>query len=211
MTPLARYPVPTKAHRVEDVVSRSRFITTVGPASSAESARSFIDEIKSEFADATHNCWAFAVGPPGDTAAIGMSDDGEPHGTAGRPMLNVLLHSDVGEVVAVVTRYFGGVKLGRGGLVRAYSGGVGHAMRELPVVLKVDRIDVTVSVGYESVEPLKRLIAEYEVIVQDEAYGEAVTFKLAVPSDVATDFEDAVAGATNGQARVESGGAAKRE
>ena len=118
-----RYNIPQPGlHRCEEIIKRSRFIATVAWAPDVGAAKSFIETIKSEFPDATHNCWAYAAGPPGDTAAVGFSDDGEPHGTAGRPMLNALLHSGIGEAAVVVTRYFGGVKLGSGGLVRAYSG-----------------------------------------------------------------------------------------
>ncbi|MEH6457607.1 MAG: YigZ family protein, partial [Cocleimonas sp.] len=118
------YKIPAKQHRHETIIKRSRFITTIAHASSADEANAFIASIKKEFPDASHNCWAYVAGPAADSAKIGMSDDGEPHGTAGKPMLNVLLHSDIGEIVAVVTRYFGGTKLGPGGLVKAYSGSV---------------------------------------------------------------------------------------
>ena len=121
MSGASRYPVPAAAHRVEQEISRSRFITTIGRAPTVEEAQAFIRAVADEFRGATHNCWAYVVGPPGDTGRIGMSDAGEPHGTAGRPMLNALLHAPVGDVVAVVTRYYGGTKLGTGGLVRAYS------------------------------------------------------------------------------------------
>ncbi|HEX4932653.1 MAG TPA: YigZ family protein, partial [Gemmatimonadaceae bacterium] len=108
MAPPDRYPVPAERVRAELVIERSRFICTMGRAETSEAAHAFVKEVQGEFADATHNCWAFVAGAPGSTARIGMSDDGEPHGTAGRPMLTVLMHSGVGEVVAVVTRYFGG-------------------------------------------------------------------------------------------------------
>ena len=110
MTASSRYPVPAATHRVEQEISRSRFITTIGRASTVEEAQAFIRAVADEFRDATHNCWAYVVGPPGDTGRIGMSDAGEPHGTAGRPMLNALLHAPVGDVVAVVTRYYGGTQ-----------------------------------------------------------------------------------------------------
>ena len=90
-----RYPIPAGAVRVEEEIKRSRFITTLAPAQTLEAARAFVAQISAEFDDATHNCWAYVVGPPGSTSQIGMSDDGEPHGTAGRPMLNVLLHAGV--------------------------------------------------------------------------------------------------------------------
>lgn len=121
-----RYNVPNLAageiHRAEETIHRSRFIVTMARVSSPEEAKAFIDSIRAEHDQATHNCWAYVAGEPGSTAQIGASDDGEPKGTAGRPMLTVLLHCGVGEIAAVVTRYFGGILLGTGGLVRAYQG-----------------------------------------------------------------------------------------
>lgn len=123
MVIISSYPVPAQRCRVYLTVKRSRFIATIARSSNPRATKAFVQEIRDEFHDATHNCWAFATGPPGDTAAVGASDDGEPHGTAGRPMLNVLLHSEAGEIAAVVTRYYGGIKLGTGGLVRASADG----------------------------------------------------------------------------------------
>ena len=97
--------------REEETVKRSRFIVTVGRAASPEAAHAFIEKIREEHSQATHNCWAFNAGEPGSTAQVGASDDGEPKGTAGRPMLTAVLHSGIGEVVVVVTRYFGGILL----------------------------------------------------------------------------------------------------
>ena len=127
-----RYPIPATTHRTEEEIKRSRFITTVAHTPTLEDARTFVSQLKEEFADASHNCWAYVIGPPGSTSHIGMSDDGEPHGTAGKPMLTVLLHSGVGNICAVVTRYFGGTLLGKGGLVKAYSGGIKLALEDLP-------------------------------------------------------------------------------
>src|SRR5690606_8318142 len=100
-----RYLIPAHRHRVEEEIKRSRFISTVAYTPTVEEARAFISEISAEFGDASHNCWAYVVGSPGSTGQVGMSDDGEPHGTAGRPMLTVLLHSGIGDICAVVTRY----------------------------------------------------------------------------------------------------------
>jgi uncharacterized YigZ family protein len=195
--------VPSGRHRVEEVVRGSRFITTVAHAPGEEEARGFIDEIRSEFSDATHNCWAFVAGPPGTTARIGMSDDGEPHGTAGRPMLETLLHSGVGEVAAVVTRYFGGTKLGRGGLGRAYSGGVKAALDTLPTGRRVNRERVRIEVGYAAVDALFRALAELDGVRVEEDFGETARIVAAVPRDRIPDLERAVADMTGGTGRVE--------
>src|SRR5690349_11838554 len=134
-----RYLIPAGTHRTEEEINRSRFVTTFGYTPTVEAARAFIETVSNEFGDASHNCWAYVVGPPGSTGQIGMSDDGEPHGTAGRPMLTVLLHSGVGDICAVVTRYFGGTLLGTGGLVKAYSGGVQLALVDLPTIERVPK------------------------------------------------------------------------
>src|SRR5690606_4351461 len=147
----AGYPIPAAVHRVEDVVQRSRFVTTVAHAPDAAAARAFVERIGAELPDATHHCWAFVAGPPGSTAHIGMSDAGEPHGTAGRPMLTALLHGGVGEVVAVCSRWFGGTKLGTGGLARAYAAGVVHALAALPTERRTLRVPVEVVVAYPHV------------------------------------------------------------
>lgn len=199
----ARYPVPARNHRVEEVIRKSRFITTLAHAPEPESAHGFVTRIREEFPDATHNCWAFVAGPPGSTAAIGMSDDGEPHGTAGRPMLNALLHGGVGEIVAVSTRYFGGTKLGTGGLSRAYSGGVRLALESLPTREKVERTSVRIRVDYEFVDALKRLLDEAEALVREEAYEAQVTFLVSVPVGALDGLEGSLAGMTRGRGMIE--------
>jgi uncharacterized YigZ family protein len=197
------FPVPAAQHRAELVIDRSRFIATVAHAATAQDARAFMDSIRAEFPDATHNCWAYVAGPPGDSAFIGMSDAGEPHGTAGRPMLDVLLHSGIGEIAAVVTRYYGGVKLGTGGLVKAYGGSVQHALATLPTVRKVTRVELRISAGYADVETLRRTLHEYDADVIDETYAEDVTYLAAVPIDGVDQFTVAIEDRTAGRAVVE--------
>ncbi|RIK57580.1 MAG: YigZ family protein, partial [Chloroflexi bacterium] len=189
--------------RVEEEIKRSRFITTVGAAPSVAAARALIAEVSAEFADASHNCWAYVVGPPGSTGQIGMSDAGEPHGTAGRPMLTVLLHSGIGDICAVVTRYFGGTLLGKGGLVKAYSGGVQLALAGLPTLERVPKTDVTLLVSYSAVTPLKRLLSDYEAELLGEEYAADVTYRLRLPSEQLPGFDAAVSELTNGQALLE--------
>lgn len=198
-----RYPIPAATHRVEEEFSRSRFITTMGLATTVEEARAFISAVSTEFADASHNCWAYVVGKPGSTAQAGMSDDGEPHGTAGRPMLNVLLHADVGDVVVVVTRYFGGVLLGKGGLVRAYSGGVQLALESLPRIERVPKAWLDVVIAYEYVTPLKRLLPDHAALIVAEEYAQDVTFRIETPEEEAKSLVAALTELTKGQALIE--------
>jgi uncharacterized YigZ family protein len=198
------YLVPSATHRVQETIKRSRFITTVSRAPGTDEAQAFIAEIKKEFPDATHNCWAFVAGPPGDTAHIGMSDDGEPHGSAGRPMLTTLLHSEVGQIVAVGTRYYGGVKLGTGGLSRAYSGGITLALQTLPTQIKVDRVEVVVSAAYTFADALRRRFGDFDVRVNDETFGADVRWRLGVPVAEVDPLRMAVADLTNGAGVFES-------
>ncbi len=160
--------------------------------------------MRSEFDDATHNCWAFVAGPPGTTADVGMSDDGEPHGTAGRPMLEALLHSGVGEIAAVVTRYYGGVKLGKGGLQRAYSGGVRQALDSLPRAERVLRVTVELAVEYAALEPVERAALSLDARILDEEFAAEVRLRVAVPESALADFRRLVAEATSGRARIET-------
>lgn len=198
-----RYLIPAAEHRVREEVSRSRFLTAVAPAPTPDDAQAFVARLRAEFPDATHHCWAFVAGPPGRTARVGMSDDGEPHGTAGRPMLTVLLHAGVGDVAAVVTRWYGGTKLGTGGLARAYAGGVVRALAALPTVERVTWATVRVTIAYTAVDAVRHLAAAHGGRVTAEAYGTAVTYDLALPAPAAAAFVAAVRDATRGRADVE--------
>lgn len=199
----SRYPIPARVHRVEDTVQRSRFITTVARAGDAAAAHAFVERMREEMPSATHHCWAFVAGPPGSTTRIGMSDDGEPHGTAGRPMLTTLLHGGVGEVVAVCTRFFGGVKLGTGGLSRAYSGAVKHALETLPTVEKVDRVRLRVALGYADVDGFRRIAEGADAVVEEEAFAAGVTFVVGVPAPERSAFEAGISELTQGRGRIE--------
>ena len=197
-----RYPIPAAFHRVEQTIKRSRFMTSLGHAPDMESARAFVAAIKEEFPDATHNCWAFNAGPPGDTACVGLSDDGEPSGTAGKPMLNTLLHSGVGEIAAVVTRWFGGTKLGTGGLVRAYTGMVNFGLETLPLRDMVVTKRLAVSLPYQSVTLFKRLLPDFEAEVAEEAFSDVAGFTLELPEEHVDAFSRAVVELTGGRAEI---------
>lgn len=184
-------------------MQRSRFVTTLAHAPDAEAAHAFVDRLREEMPDATHHCWAFVAGPPGSTRHIGMSDDGEPHGTAGRPMLTALLHGGVGEIVAVCARWFGGTKLGTGGLSRAYAGGVVHALEALPKAEKVERVQVDVTLGYPDVDALQRIVQEMELLVVDESYAADVRYRLGVPASDVEELTRRVADLTSGQGSVQ--------
>jgi len=198
-----RYAIPAHIHRVEEEIDRSRFITTLAYTPTVEAARAFVAGMRTEFGDATHTCWAYLVGPPGSTAQMGYSDDGEPHGTAGKPMQTVLHHSGVGDICAVTTRYFGGVLLGKGGLVRAYSGGVKLALTTLPLAQHVPRLDLMVVVDYTEVAPLQRLLPEFEAEIVAQEYGADVTWQLRLPVEQAEALQQRLIELTNGAILME--------
>ncbi len=179
--------------RTEETIQRSRFITTLAPAGTPEEARDFIAHTRAEFSDATHHCWAYVLGAPGSTAQIGLSDDGEPAGTAGKPMLQVLLGSGVGDIAAVVTRYFGGVKLGTGGLARAYSAGVKTALQQLPLVEKVERAVLRVTLPYRLYQPLERLLPAFEAEVIESQFAAEITLAVRLPVEQVSAWRAALA------------------
>ena len=198
-----RYAVPLGTCRVEDEIKRSRFITTLAYTPTENDARSFINQMRTEFADASHNCWAYLIGPPGNTGIVGMSDDGEPHGTAGRPMLTVLSHCELGDITAVVTRYYGGTNLGKGGLVRAYSGGVQHALEEVSRGEHIIFTTLIVIIDYTTIELFKRKLPDFEAEITTEEFGIDVTFEIKIPQENASPFIEAITELTHGRAQIE--------
>lgn len=197
-----RYPVPAERARAEVTITRSRFICTLARVASTEEAQAFIRGMNAEFADATHNCWAYVVGPPGSTSRIGMSDAGEPHGTAGRPMLTVLLHSGVGDIAAVVTRYYGGTKLGTGGLVKAYSGAVQEALAVLERTERVEYATLYLTLPYAAITTIRRILPAHEATLESESYAESAELRVRLPRANADAFRAVVLDATAGQAGV---------
>ena len=139
---MSEYKYPAEAVFHQEEIKKSTFIVHIGHTPDLNAAKAFIKNIEEKYSDARHNCWAHVAGNPGGSHVYGFSDDGEPNGTAGKPMLNVLVGSGLGEVTAVVTRYFGGIKLGTGGLVRAYGGSLNNALAQLNTVVKVPSVEV---------------------------------------------------------------------
>lgn len=157
------------------IEKKSRFIATVCPVATEEEATSFIAGIKKQYWDARHNCSAFVLN---EGAVTRCSDDGEPSGTAGRPMLEVLLNEKVTGICVVVTRYFGGVLLGTGGLVRAYQGSVKGALEECKILEKIDGVKLDISCNYTDFGKLQYLFSSNKDEVLDTQYGESVTVKM---------------------------------
>ena len=200
--PVAQPGDPDSFHRAELTVARSRFICTIARADSIADAQSFVKQISDMFSDATHNCWAYLVGAPGNTDRIGMSDDGEPHGTAGRPMLTALTHSGIGDICGVVTRYYGGTKLGTGGLVKAYGGAVAQALTNIPVEPKVEFKYLDFVVSYGCVGAIQQLMPKFEIDVLEQSFDEEVRFSVRLPDELETAARAALMDATSGRVTI---------
>lgn len=169
----------SKGAEAELVEKKSRFIATVRPVHTEEEAMAFIEEMKKKYYDARHNCSAFVIG---DKAQITRSsDDGEPSGTAGRPMLEVLLGSEIRNVCAVVTRYFGGTLLGTGGLVRAYSGVLKEALELCETVRQQFGVKLKIGTDYNGVGKIQYILASKQIEIIDSEYGADVTMTVMVP------------------------------
>jgi uncharacterized YigZ family protein len=198
----SRYPIPAQETRVEIRVSNSRFIATVAPVFSVEEARAFISKVKEEFSDASHNVPAFLVGY-GPSVTAHCSDDGEPSGTAGRPALAVLQGSGLGDIAVVITRYFGGTKLGTGGLVRAYGDAVKEVLETLPLAEKVPTHTVLMAVPYNLFEQVKLLSEVHNGRVLDEEFAADVTITAQFTVEQFDPFQDALRELSHGRLEAE--------
>ncbi|ENM5759534.1 YigZ family protein [Vibrio mimicus] len=171
---LQPYLIPAESTQFEEDIKKSLFITYLAHTPGIDSAKAFVEEIKRLHADARHNCWAFVAGRPQDSMLWGFSDDGEPSGTAGKPILAQLTGSGVGEITAVVTRYYGGVLLGTGGLVKAYGGGVQQALKRLQTIEKKITTSVHLTLDYAMIPLLHSLMAQFSATEMEAHYNEQV-------------------------------------
>ncbi|MFK7888102.1 MAG: YigZ family protein [Gammaproteobacteria bacterium] len=176
-----RFDVPGAPASCELHIKRSRFVTAVDYVADRADFMRFLERRRQALPDARHHCWAFVAGPPGDLRFADKNDDGEPRGTAGKPILNVLAHASLGHVGAVVTRYFGGIKLGAGGLVRAYSQCVVEALERLERRTQFVTEQWTVRLPYTLHASVQHALTPTEVILRDTRFDDAVTLVLDVP------------------------------
>lgn len=182
---------------------KSRFIATIEPACTEEEAADFIARCKKKYYDARHNCTAFIVGDAGEI--MRSNDDGEPSGTAGRPMLEVLSGAKVTNIVCVVTRYFGGTLLGTGGLIRAYQGAVKAALDECVIIHKLDGIMLIVTCDYNDSGKITYMAASNKWNVMSTEYGEKVTFTILDETSKIPNIEKQIIDATAAKAQIEQG------
>lgn len=198
---LEQYKTVYEGGEGEIVEKKSRFIATVRPVESEEEALAFLEEMKKKYWDARHNCYVYSIGMNREFTRC--SDDGEPSGTAGRPMLDVILGEDIYNVAVVVTRYFGGVLLGTGGLVRAYSKAVQEGLAASKVILKQKGIALKITTDYTGIGKIQYIAGERNIPVLDSEYTDKVVMKLLVPVQDVGSVQKAITEGTNGRAGIE--------
>ncbi|MGW2589714.1 YigZ family protein [Streptomyces sp. NPDC001515] len=198
-----QYRTVARAGVHETEINRSRFICALAPAATEQEAQDFVAAVRREHPTATHNCFAYVIGA--DASVQKASDDGEPGGTAGVPMLQMLTRREMRYTVAVVTRYYGGVKLGAGGLIRAYGGVVGEALDAVGTLTRRRYRIATVTVGHQRAGRLENELRATGRKVRDVRYAEAVTIEIGLPDADVDDFRRWLADVTAGEAELELG------
>ena len=198
---MEEYLALVEAGQDEIIEKKSRFIGYAVPAESEEEALAAVEKIKKKHYDARHNCSAFVIGSKGELTR--SSDDGEPSGTAGRPMLEVLTGSGIRNIAAVVTRYFGGVLLGTGGLVRAYSGAVKMALEQCETITRRYGVQMLIKTDYNGVGKIQYLLGSKDVVIQDSVYAADVQMTVLVPIEEYDRLCKELVEATNGRVGLE--------
>lgn len=183
----------------EEEIKKSRFLTFWSPAQGKQAAMDFLAEIKQQHKEARHHCWAYIGGSPKDSVNMGCSDDGEPKGTAGKPMLAVLQGTDVGEMVAVVVRYSGGIKLGTGGLVRAYSNGLQQLANTLPIVEKRFFEQFTLQCDYAQMATIEYLLSTLSARIIEINYQQQIYAVIEVDTQQVAEFKQKLQSLMQGQ------------
>lgn len=184
-------------HEIE--IKKSRFVTYLIPIKNEADFQEELAAIRKEHYKATHHCQAFILGD--DSMIQRMSDDGEPAGTAGVPMLEVLKQQHLTYVMAVVVRYFGGVKLGSGGLIRAYSNAVSEALKEATIIKNINQMMVNVGLRYDQMDSFTYYMSQTElpITLKDTVYTDTVTFNLAINLEAVTEVHDELTNRFSGQ------------
>jgi len=182
------YPIPTQQAVAEIEIKKSRFIAYATHITSREAGMVWLAEIKAQFPDARHHCWAYQIGNPNCATNAGMGDDGEPSGTAGKPILNVLQHKKIGDVMICVVRYFGGIKLGAGGLTRAYGQAAQAVMEVLPTEQEVPKTQIQVVCEFAQEQSLRHWLSLVSGEIVSVDYQQKVTIQLQIPESELTAF-----------------------
>lgn len=187
----------------ELIEKKSRFIATTQPVSTEEEAAAFVERMRKKYWDARHNCYAYVLGERGRVQKC--SDDGEPAQTAGRPMLDVLLGDGVRDICVVVTRYFGGVLLGTGGLVRAYSAAVQEGLKHSKIIEKCPGRQVEILTDYADLGRVQYILARMQLAVTDTRYTDRTEISVMVPERDVGELTARITEGTGGRARITAG------
>lgn len=172
--------VPAAMQSAELVVKKSRFIAWAAPADTREAALAWLSEARAQYPDAGHHCWAYLLGAEQGATQAAANDDGEPGGTAGKPILNVIQHKGISNVVVIVIRYFGGVKLGAGGLVRAYAGATEAVLSQTQVTELRPHTLCVLECDFANEQALRHFVTQQEGVIKDASYHEGVTLKVSL-------------------------------
>lgn len=198
------YLSPTSESRSEQEVKRSRFIGIARAVRSAEEVKTALDAARAEFPDATHHCWAYVLGDPASSPQMRTEDDGEPGGTAGRPILNVLTQRRLGDTLVIVVRYFGGVKLGAGGLVRAYGSAASAALDRAPLSEATTFLPVTLRYSYGDERGVRHVLEKGGLTELTVDYGEDVVMTAKVPAEAWDALREALSDVTRGRIKIDA-------
>ncbi|EIV1737736.1 YigZ family protein [Vibrio parahaemolyticus] len=196
------YLIPSAPALFEEEIKKSVFITYLAHTPSVDAAKAFVDQIKAKHSDARHNCWGFVAGRPEDSMKWGFSDDGEPSGTAGKPILAQLSGSGVGEITAVVTRYSGGIKLGTGGLVKAYGGGVQQALKLLQTIEKKITTKLRLTLDYGFMPIAQSIMSQFGAVEVAAEYSDQVILVVEIELREVSAFTQAIINKSGAKAIV---------
>jgi uncharacterized YigZ family protein len=196
------YLVPASPVSFEQTIKQSRFICSIGRIETEHQVRLEVDRLRGLHPRADHICWAYIAGPP-ECATKGMSDAGEPRGTAGRPMLTVLSHSGLGEVYGAVIRYFGGIKLGKGGLIRAYTSSVQQALVLLETFVIQPMLHFRLDLDYNLLALIEPLLEQSGTQIVERCFGEGVSLDLLIPCNGLDELQKQIARISGGALRLE--------
>lgn len=186
------YKEPINKSHIEIEIKKSRFIGFAKKALTRQEAMAFINDLKESYPDARHHCWAYLLGDPLNSTNCGSNDDGEPSGTAGRPILSQINYSNIGNVVVVIVRYFGGIRLGAGGLVRAYRESAQKALKALEVEEYIPCVEISLVCPFSEENHLRKIITSFKAEILEMSYSSDVKFTVIFPEDFLTQLQQEI-------------------
>lgn len=194
--------IPAQPATVAEEIKKSRFITLLAHTDGIEAAKAFIEHARQQHPAARHCCWGWVAGAPDDSQRLGFSDDGEPPGTAGKPILAQLMGSGIGEITAAVVRYSGGIKLGTGGLVKAYGGGVQQALSQLQTIRKIPLTEYRLTCDYGQLAIIEELLKQAHGHIAESIFQADIQLRIALPSTDLHEFSSKLADISRGSLQL---------